>query len=138
VAGGLREADVRQGDRVAIHLPNGTSWALACFGAILAGGVVVPVNTRFAPPEVDYVLRDCQPSYTFEPGDPWPDAKPFVEEAVGADDPLAIFYTSGTTGFPKGALMTHVSVLAFCENLARMYSVGPEEGTSTALRSRTR
>jgi len=51
VAGGLRAAGVAPGNRVANRLPNGTDWVLVFWGTLLAGAVVVPVNTRFAPPE---------------------------------------------------------------------------------------
>src|SRR3954447_10403658 len=57
VAGGLRAAGVQRGDRAAILLPNGSDWVLAFWGAQLAGAVAVPVNTRFAEQEVDYVVR---------------------------------------------------------------------------------
>jgi acyl-CoA synthetase (AMP-forming)/AMP-acid ligase II len=56
VAGGLRAAGGQRGDRVALRLGNGTDWVLAFFGAVLAGGVVVPVNTRLSEAEVDYVV----------------------------------------------------------------------------------
>ena len=58
VAGGLRAAGVAPGDRVANRLPNGNDWVYAFWGTLLAGGVVVPVNTRFAEPEVRYVVED--------------------------------------------------------------------------------
>src|SRR3954463_14221900 len=58
VAGGLRDAGVARGDRVALRLPNGNDWVLALFGTLLAGGVVVPVNTRLAEPEVAYIVED--------------------------------------------------------------------------------
>ena len=47
VSGGLRETGIRPGDRVAIRLPNSIDWVLAFFGGLLAGAIVVPVNTRF-------------------------------------------------------------------------------------------
>ncbi len=49
VAGGLREQGIEPGDRVAIRLPNSIDWMLAFFGGLMAGAVVVPVNTRLAP-----------------------------------------------------------------------------------------
>src|SRR5690349_22800742 len=55
VAGGLAAGGVARGDRVAILLPAGAQWVLAFLGIQLAGAVAVPVNTRFAPPEVEYV-----------------------------------------------------------------------------------
>src|SRR5580704_5242303 len=58
VAGGLRDAGIQNGDRVAIRLANGTDWCLAFFGTLMAGATVVPVNTRFSDSEVEYVLKD--------------------------------------------------------------------------------
>ena len=58
VAGGLREQGLARGDRVAIRYGNTLDWVLGFFGTQLAGGVAVPVNTRFTEPEVDYVLTD--------------------------------------------------------------------------------
>ena len=67
VAGGLRAAGVERGDRVANRLPNGNDWVLLFWGTLLAGGVVVPVNTRFAEPEVRYVVEDSGAAYVAEP-----------------------------------------------------------------------
>ena len=58
VAGGLRAAGLKPGDRAAILLPNGLDWVLAFWGAQLAGVVAVPVNTRFTESEVDYVVTN--------------------------------------------------------------------------------
>src|SRR4051812_45824259 len=80
VAGGLREAGVRRGDRVAIRHGNGADWALGFLGTVLAGGVAVPVNTRFAEPEVDYVVGDSGASIVLNPGDRLPDAAPYADE----------------------------------------------------------
>jgi len=52
VAGGLVGSGIRRGDRVAIQLGNGLDWCLAFFGIQMSGAVAVPVNTRFAAPEV--------------------------------------------------------------------------------------
>ena len=67
VAGGLRDQGIRPGDRVAIRLGNGVDWCVAFFGSQLAGAVTVPVNIRFAEPEVDYVLEDSGASFSFRP-----------------------------------------------------------------------
>jgi long-chain acyl-CoA synthetase len=58
VAGGLREAGIGRGDRVAIRYGNKLEWVLAFLGTQFAGGVAVPVNTRLTEPEVDYVVTD--------------------------------------------------------------------------------
>lgn len=118
VAGGLRAAGVQAGGRTAILLPAGTDWTLAFLGSMVAGAIVVPVNTRFAEPEVAYVLEDSAAAYVFRPGEPLPDGDPVVVEPEHADV-AAIFYTSGTTGQPKGALTTHEAFLSNCESMLR-------------------
>jgi long-chain acyl-CoA synthetase len=120
VAGGLRAAGVSRGDRVAIRLGNGVDWVLAFFGTVLAGAIVVPVNTRLAEDEVGYVLSDSGAAYTFAPGEPLPGGAPYVVDDPAPDDPAAIFYTSGTTGFPKGAVTTHANFLSNCETCRRI------------------
>ena len=133
VAGGLRAAGVEPGDRVANRLPNGVDWVLAFWGTLLAGAVAVPVNTRFAPPEVDYVLTDSGASYVFEPGAALPDGEPVTETDQGHRDLAAIFYTSGTTGFPKGAMTTHENFLSNCETCLRCLVLDRSEHLTTLI-----
>ncbi len=130
VAGGLRGAGVARGERVAIRLGNGIEWALAFFGAQLLGAVVVPVNTRFTEEEVAYVVSDSQAIYTFAPGAQLPDGEGVEGETLEHEDLAAIFYTSGTTGFPKGAMTTHGNFLTNSENIFRCMSVERSEGPS--------
>ena len=125
VAGGLRSAGIERGDRVAIRLGNGADWVLAFFGAVLADAVVVPVNTRFTDAEADYVISDSGARYVFMPGDALPDGDPVVTGDQSPADPAAIFYTSGTTGFPKGAITTHENFLSNAETCRRALSVDP-------------
>jgi acyl-CoA synthetase (AMP-forming)/AMP-acid ligase II len=115
---------------VAIRLGNGIDWALAFFGAQLLGAVVVPVNTRFTEEEVAYVVEDSGATYTFAPDAPLPDGEPVAGEELGPDDLAAIFYTSGTTGFPKGAMTSHGNFVTNSENAFRCLSVDREEGPS--------
>src|SRR3954464_9871508 len=132
VAGGLRAAGVGRGDRAAILLPNGTDWVLAFWGAQLAGAVAVPVNTRFAEQEVDYVVGDSGAAHVFRPGDALPDGEPLVVDDLAPGDLAAIFYTSGTTGFPKGAMTSHANFLANTENAFRCVGVDKDEGPQLA------
>jgi long-chain acyl-CoA synthetase len=120
VAGGLRAAGVARSDRVAIRHGNKLEWVLAFFGTQLAGGVVVPVNTRFAEPEVDYVVGDSGAKLVLSPDDPLPDGTPYAVDDLALDDLAAIFYTSGTTGFPKGAMTTNENFLTNIENVIRI------------------
>ena len=128
VAGGLREAGIRPGDRVAIRLPNSIDWVLAFFGGLMAGAIVVPVNTRFTETEAGYVIGDSGSTHVFEPGTPLPDGGPCVHEGASGPDVAAIFYTSGTTGFPKGAMHTHENILANVETVFRCSSIPRDAG----------
>jgi len=107
VAGGLKTLGIERGDRVAIRLGNGLDWCIAFWGTLLSGALVVPVNTRFSDPEVEYVITDSGARFVFLPGQQLPDGSPFAVEGITRPEVAAIFYTSGTTGFPKGAMTTH-------------------------------
>ncbi|MEK6320632.1 MAG: AMP-binding protein [Acidobacteriota bacterium] len=128
VAGGLKEIGINRGDRVAIRLGNGLDWCLAFFGVQMAGAVAVPVNTRFSEAEVDYVVTDSGSRFSFLTGQPLPDGDPLVVEDLTKSDLAAIFYTSGTTGFPKGAMTTHENFLSNTENCRRLVKL-PDDGS---------
>jgi long-chain acyl-CoA synthetase len=133
VAGGLRLEGVHAGDRVALHLPNGNDWVVAFFGVLLAGAVVVPVNTRLAAPEVEYVLDDSGAAFVIAPGKPLPDGDPVVVDDQAPADLAGIFYTSGTTGFPKGAMTTHENFLSNVETCIRCLGLPRERGMRTLI-----
>ncbi len=138
----LRSLSLDSGDRVAILAPNSDTYLEYLFAVAWAGGVIVPVNPRLAPPEIGHVLRDCGArilitTTTFADliagirtdlpdlahivfvGNEKPPAGALVHEALiaaatpidnagrGDDDLYALFYTSGTTGEPKAAMITH-------------------------------
>jgi len=125
VAGGLRARGVERGDRVAIRLGNGIDWVLAFAGALLADAIVVPVNTRFTDEEAEYVVTDSGATYVFLPGAPLPAGDPLVVDDQEPSSPAAIFYTSGTTGFPKGAVTTHENFLSNAETCRRVLAADP-------------
>ncbi|MGY2093303.1 class I adenylate-forming enzyme family protein [Nocardia gipuzkoensis] len=120
VAGGLREQGLRDGDRVALRYRAGINWALAFWGTVLAGGVTVVVNTRFAAPEVAFVLDDAGVSIDLDESAPLPLDDPYIA-GPGLDDVAAIFYTSGTTGRPKGVPTTHRAFLSNIETVIRCF-----------------
>jgi long-chain acyl-CoA synthetase len=122
VAGGLAARGVRPGDRVAIRLPNGGDWCLAFLGAQAAGAVAVPVNTRFTDAEAGFVVGDCGAKVVIEPGDQLHDGPPLVREC-DPDGLGALFYTSGTTGRPKGAMLTHRAMLSAAESARRAFEL---------------
>jgi acyl-CoA synthetase (AMP-forming)/AMP-acid ligase II len=119
VAGGLRAAGVRSGDRVAVRYPAGIDWVLAFWGTVMAGGVAVAVNTRSAQPEVEFVLSDSGARVDLAADAPLPDGHPHVSERLDRTDVAALFYTSGTTGHPKGVPTTHEAFLTNTENAIR-------------------
>jgi len=132
VAGGLKNQGVKRGDRVAIRLGNSLEWCVAFWGSLMSGAVVVPVNTRFSEPEVEYVITDSGSSFVFLPGQALPAGDPFVAEGFTRPDVAAIFYTSGTTGFPKGAMTTHEGFLSNIETCRRVAGL-PSDGSLRTL-----
>ena len=89
---------------------------------------MVPVNTRFAEPEVEYVLADSGADAVLRPGDPLPDGHRSPWTTLGRGDLAAIFYTSGTTGFPKGAMTSHENFLANVETAIRVIDLDRTSG----------
>jgi long-chain acyl-CoA synthetase len=132
VSGGLKSLGVGRDDRVAIRLGNCLDWCVAFWGTLMSGAMVVPVNTRFSEPEVEYVLTDSGARFVFLPGQPLPSGNPFVVEGIAQPDVAAIFYTSGTTGFPKGAMTTHEGFLSNTETCRRIVPL-PTDGSVRTL-----
>src|SRR5215210_2793755 len=134
VAAMLREKGIEPGDRVGIMLPNVPYFAVVYYGILRAGGVVVPMNPLLKGREVKFYLEDPGAKIIFAwhgfqdeanrgaddtgadlisvaPGEfdnLVQHADPIHEVAeVEADDTAVLLYTSGTTGSPKGAELTH-------------------------------
>ncbi len=133
VAGGLRAAGLHGGDRVAVRYPAGTNWVLAFYGTIMAGGIVVAVNTRSSDPEVRFVLQDSGTTIDLAADTALPDGEPYVMQGLSSDDTAAMFYTSGTTGNPKGVPTTHRAFLTNSMNMIR--TLGIPEDIGAGLRT---
>jgi long-chain acyl-CoA synthetase len=92
----------------------------------------VPVNTRFTDSEARYVIEDSGARVVLEPGSALPEGAPFTVDGLERRDLAAIFYTSGTTGFPKGAMTSHGNFLTNTENARRVVGLS---GFDPALRN---
>jgi len=116
VAHGLLALGIDPGDRVALRFDNadGLLYATSYQAIHKAGGVAVPINTKFIPAEVEHVVGHSEAKFVLDndsiaPLLAHPDTSDVQVERAGGD--LAdILYTSGTTGFPKGVCCTHDNV----------------------------
>ncbi len=134
VAAAVREAGISRGDRVAIAIHNVPAFVYSYLGILEAGAVAVPLNPTLTEPEVRRVLADSGASLVLgvspsgeaaraaaetggvryvEADDPSFSSGSAAEVAETSDEDLAVLaYTSGTTGDPKGAMLTHGNLLA--------------------------
>jgi acyl-CoA synthetase (AMP-forming)/AMP-acid ligase II len=106
-AGGIA-AQTTPGDVVVIATPNGYEQLLLCFAASRAGALPAPVNSEMRRDEVDHVVADTGATLVIRSAAQVDDHPPLANaHAAAPDDVAALFYTSGTTGAPKGAALTH-------------------------------
>jgi long-chain acyl-CoA synthetase len=136
VAAGLRARGVAPGDRVGMVLPNVPSFPVVFYGALMAGAAVVPMNPLLKPREVEYYLRDSGARLVValdsvaaaateaagtvgveavvvgpvDPGEALGGTGGGEVEPREDQDAAVILYTSGTTGPPKGAELTHANL----------------------------
>jgi long-chain acyl-CoA synthetase len=131
VAALLRDDGLQPGERVLLLLPNVPEFAAAYYGVLRAGGVAVPVDPLLTRTEIAAILRDAESGrllvwrelqrsaparagltvFVLAPGSCF-DVAPAGDDvppplAVAPDDPAVILYTSGTTGEPKGSVLSH-------------------------------
>ena len=110
-AGGIA-AKTQPGDVVVIAAANGYEQLLLCFAASRAGTIPAPVNDQMRKDEVAHVVADSGAALIVRSAAEV-DREPPMEVAHPADpdDVAALFYTSGTTGSPKGAALTHKALV---------------------------
>ncbi len=141
LAGALRDQGVREGDRVAIHLPKSVDSFVAAHAIVRLGAVMVPADW-FAPPDyLAEVIRDADVAAIVSSAGEQavsdivgaearlvvlaPDAagSPAPPAAVDPSSPAYIVYTSGSTGKPKGIVHTHASALAYAAKAVATYEL---------------
>ncbi len=151
MAGLLQDRGMEKGDRVLVWAPNSPSWVIAYLGALLGGGVAVPLDVGSTPDFAAKVATQTEPVLALL-------SKSILESAQGLSVPTLqvedlprllyhaqrasrepqirgqdlaeIMYTSGTTGEPKGVMLTHRNLIFNVETALQMMPVNPE---TTAL-----
>ena len=147
VAAGLVSRGLLPGDPVALCAPNSIEWLTFYFGALKAGAAAVTFSHLLAAGETTAILRDCKPRFIFTSEGKRPDLDSYClnarktqvvsrrgdvsmeellkHEAGGfvsidrpRDDTAAVLYTGGTTGTPKGAMLSHANIQASAFNVA--------------------
>ena len=150
---------VGRGDVVAFMLPNGIAAASAFVGTMAAGRIVAPFNLLAQDAHLDHVLRHARPRAIFATAEhaqrlreaigrtgvdarlveTSPDALELPDAASGtlapadADGGAMLMYTSGTTGLPKGVLLSHANMLHAGRAVAGHQSLGPHDRVLTSL-----
>jgi long-chain acyl-CoA synthetase len=147
VATGLIARGLMPGDPVAFCAPNSAEWLIFYFGVLKAGAVAVTFSHLLTATETTAVLRDCRPRFIFTSEDKRADLDNYCRTAGetrvvspqgdltmndlmihgddsfsivdrSRDDTAAILYTGGTTGIPKGAMLSHANIQASAFNVA--------------------
>ncbi|MDH4063139.1 MAG: acyl--CoA ligase [Acidobacteriota bacterium] len=159
IAGLLAARGVRQGDRVVVLAPTGLAYAAAYYGAMRSGAIAVPLSPAARATEVNASLAHCAArAVLLDPE--YPESRAVRDEATsnrceiidtdewasatastsaraptrpGPDDPACILYTSGTTGHPKGVVLSHRGLATNTRAIIRALSLGPTDSCLTGL-----
>ncbi|MFO1080627.1 MAG: long-chain fatty acid--CoA ligase [Reyranellaceae bacterium] len=153
LAAALVARGIGRGDRVALLAPNGPEYFELQFACGRLGAIMLPLNWRLTVPELDYILGDSSPGLLIHdaafaaqaaalsasrleiapdsPDSPYERAlaeagTPPAAAALTHDDIAMVMYTSGTTGHPKGAIITHGMNFWNCINLGIPALIGPD------------
>lgn len=152
----LYQAGIRRGDNVGLLLRNSPAFVYSYMAIVSLGALVVPINYQLTAQEVGFIVKDAgmkhlvvsQPldltaalaahgypamvvQHSVARIDEFPlqsaTKAPVLDDQIGEDDPCTIIYTSGTTGNPKGAVLTHKSLVSDAECFSQAMPVSEKD-----------
>ncbi|MBM9537557.1 AMP-binding protein [Desulfobulbus alkaliphilus] len=157
VASGLRERNLQPGANIALMLPTGLEYFFSFFGILLAGAVPVPLYPPVRPSQLEdhlrrhlHILNNCQAQALVTVAEAKPVARLLkaqvatLEQVVTVtelqesdstivqtpslpEDTAFLQYTSGSTGIPKGVILSHANLLTNIRAMGRAISAGPDD-----------
>jgi long-chain acyl-CoA synthetase len=155
----LYDRGVRPRDNVALYAKNSAAFIFSYMAVTGLGGVIVPLNTMLTPREIAFILKDAEVKHVISDRDlnfaeqyeegavpPVNLLIPAIEKELSQKsypeppvitindfDPCVILYTSGTTGRPKGALLSHSNLVSNAEGFSEMTAAMPDDNTLSVL-----
>ncbi len=160
VARFLLAGGIARNDRVVLACENRPEWAVAYFGILKAGAVAVPVDPELSAAEIANLCRTAgarlallseaaaarlaalpgdlaaagAPTRIAELGEAFTGGPPLpLTRSASADDVASLIFTSGTTGAPKGVMLTHRNFTSLVARLAATFNLGPGDGLLSVL-----
>jgi len=145
---------IATGDRVAIMAENRPEWPLAYLAVATLGAVAVPLDSALRVEDIAPLLADCRPKAAIisqkisashqgvfaglhillmERFATLPEPAKFDRPEINGDDIASIVYTSGTTGSPKGIVLTHRNLTSNADAVASLFKIGPGDNMLSVL-----
>ena len=150
VSAGLAARGIRAGERVGMLLGNRVQFATTLLGILRLGAIAVPIGTRLQKPEIEYIVAQCGARMLVHESSlasRVPALEHLCDESgveacaeppppvarVNEEDTAIILYTSGTTGRPKGAMLTHLNIVHSLLHFAHCLRLMPGERAMLAV-----